>query len=51
MIGLEVLKLAIEPGGAVALPAGRIDARGRTVGIVLSGGNVSPNVFARALGR
>jgi len=52
--GFEVLKLVIEPGGAVALAAllaGRIDARGRTVGIVLSGGNVSPDVFARALGR
>ncbi len=47
-----VLKLVIEPGGAVALAAllaGRIDARGRTVGIVLSGGNVAPDIFARAL--
>jgi threonine dehydratase len=32
-----------------ALLAGRIAARGRTIGIVLSGGNVSPDVFARAL--
>jgi threonine dehydratase len=50
--GYDVLKLVIEPGGAVALAAllaGRIDAKGRTVGIVLSGGNVSPDVFARAL--
>ncbi len=48
----EALKLVVEPGGAVALAAllaGRIDAKGRTVGIVLSGGNVSPEIFARAL--
>ncbi len=46
------LKLVVEPGGAVALAAllaGRIDARNRTVGIVLSGGNVEPNLFARCL--
>ena len=52
--GFEVLKLVIEPGGAVALAAllaGRIDARGRTVGIVLSGGNVSPDLFADCLSR
>ena len=47
------LKLVVEPGGAVALAAvlgGRFDARGQVVGIVLSGGNVDPAVFARALG-
>ncbi len=36
------LKLVVEPGGVVALAAllaGRIDATGKTVGIVLSGGN------------
>jgi threonine dehydratase len=36
------LKLVVEPGGAVALAAllaGKIDAKGKTVGIVLSGGN------------
>jgi threonine dehydratase len=52
--GFEVLKLVIEPGGAVALAAllaGRIDARGRTIGIVLSGGNVSPEIFAGCLSR
>ena len=52
--GFEVLKLVIEPGGAVALAAllaGRIDARDRTVGIVLSGGNVAPDLFARCLAR
>ena len=46
------LKLVVEPGGAVclaALLAGKFDARGRTVGLVLSGGNVDGPVFARAL--
>ncbi len=46
------LKLVLEPGGAVALAAllgGRFAARGQVVGVVLSGGNVDPAVFARAL--
>ncbi len=46
------LKLVVEPGGAVALAAvlaGRIPARGQVVGVVISGGNVDPAVFARAL--
>jgi threonine dehydratase len=46
------LKLVVEPGGAVclaALLAGRFDARGKVVGAVLSGGNVDPAVFGRAL--
>ncbi|MBL6454185.1 threonine/serine dehydratase [Belnapia sp. T6] len=46
------LKLVVEPGGAVALAAllaGKLPARGRCCGIVLSGGNVDPAVFARAL--
>ena len=46
------LKLVVEPGGAVALAAllaGRFDARGRIVAIMLSGGNVDPEQFARAL--
>jgi len=49
---VQTLKLVVEPGGAVALAAllaGRIDARGRTIGIVLSGGNVEPAMLARAL--
>jgi threonine dehydratase len=48
----RTLKLVIEPGGAVALASllsGRIDARGKTVAIVLSGGNVEPALFRRAL--
>jgi threonine dehydratase len=47
------LKLVVEPGGAVALAAalsGKLDLRGRTAGVVLSGGNVDPAVFSRAIG-
>jgi len=46
------LKLVVEPGGAVALAAllsGRHEARGTTIGVVISGGNVDPATFARAL--
>ncbi|HYC73346.1 threonine/serine dehydratase [Brevundimonas sp.] len=45
----RVLKLVVEPGGAVslaALLAGRIQARDRTTAVVLSGGNVDPSLFA-----
>jgi len=48
----RTLKLVVEPGGAVCLAAvlaGKFDAKGRVVGIVLSGGNVDPATFARAL--
>jgi threonine dehydratase len=47
------LKLVVEPGGAVglaALLAGRIDARGKNVVIVLSGGNVDADLFAKLIG-
>jgi threonine dehydratase len=50
--GFRVLKLVIEPGGAVALAAvlaGKLDCRGRTIAIVLSGGNVDPDTFCAAL--
>ncbi len=43
------LKLVVEPGGAVALAAvlsGIIDTKGKTTAIVLSGGNVDPEIFA-----
>lgn len=48
------LKLVVEPGGAVALAAllaGKLDVpggrgSGQRVGVVLSGGNVDPTVFA-----
>jgi threonine dehydratase len=46
------LKIVAEPGGAVALAAllaGRLDTKGRTIGVVISGGNVDPAVFAQAL--
>ncbi|MDQ2860019.1 MAG: threonine/serine dehydratase [Pseudomonadota bacterium] len=46
------LKLVVEPGGAVALAAllsGKIVLAGRTAAIVLSGGNVDPELFARVL--
>jgi len=45
----RVLKLVVEPGGAVslaALLAGRVVARDRTTALVLSGGNVDPALFA-----
>lgn len=45
----SVLKLVVEPGGAVALAAllsGQLDARYRRVGIVMSGGNVDPERYA-----
>ena len=44
------LKLVVEPGGAVglaALLAGRIDARDKNIVIVLSGGNVDAELFAK----
>jgi threonine dehydratase len=47
------LKLVVEPGGAVglaALLAGRIDISGKNVVIVLSGGNVDADLYARLIG-
>jgi threonine dehydratase len=46
------LKLVVEPGGIAgmtALMAGKLDAKGKTVGVVLSGGNVDPELFAQIL--
>jgi threonine dehydratase len=46
------LKLVVEPGGAVglaALLAGRIDTAGKNVVIVLSGGNVDADLFAKLI--
>lgn len=48
----RVLKLVVEPGGAVALAAllsGKLEVAGKTVAVVLSGGNVDPETFARAI--
>ncbi len=47
------LKLVVEPGGAVglaALLAGRVDVKDKNVVIVLSGGNVDADLFARLIG-
>ncbi len=46
------LKLVIEPGGAVGLAAllsGAVDVEDVTVGVVLSGGNIDPGLFASIL--
>jgi len=46
------LKLVVEPGGVVALAAvlsDRVTVRGRTVVVVLSGGNIDEPVLMRAL--
>ena len=46
------LKLVMEPGGSVALAAllsGKIDAKGKIVAVVVSGGNVDPELFAQIL--
>ena len=46
-------KQVVEPSGAAGLAAvlaGHLDVAGRRVGVVLSGGNITPSVLARALG-
>ena len=46
------LKLVAEPGGVIALAAllaGLVDVAGKTVVVVLSGGNVDPACMAEAL--
>lgn len=51
-IAFHMLKLVVEPGGAVALGAvlsGKLELAGRTVCVVCSGGNVDPAVYAEAL--
>ena len=43
------LKLVVEPGGAVALAAilsGKLDTKGKTTAVVLSGGNIDVELFA-----
>ena len=53
-VALNYLKLVAEPGGATALAAAlsrKFDCRGKTVAVIVSGGNVDPAVFAEALGR
>lgn len=53
-LAFSTLKLVVEPGGSVglaALLAGKVPeaAPGACVGLVLSGGNVDPDLFARVL--
>jgi threonine dehydratase len=46
------LKLVVEPGGAAALGcvlSGDFDAKGKTVAIVLSGGNIDPEMLTRCI--
>ena len=46
-------KLVVEPGGAAALAAvlsGSFDARGQTIAIVISGGNIDPEMLIRCIG-
>ncbi len=48
----ERMKLVVEPSGAAGLAAllnGRVAARGKRVGLILSGGNVDPATFARLI--
>jgi threonine dehydratase len=48
----STLKLVVEPGGCVGLAAlltGKVAAKGKTVGLVLSGGNVDPELFSRVI--
>jgi threonine dehydratase len=48
----QKLKCVVEPGGAVGLAAvlsGRYEARGKSIGIVLSGGNVDLNILCEIL--
>jgi threonine dehydratase len=51
-LAFGVLKLVVEPGGSVglaALLAGKVNTGATTVGLVLSGGNVDPDLFARVI--
>jgi threonine dehydratase len=46
------LKLVVEPGGSAALAAllsGAFDAKGKTIAVVLSGGNIDPAMLMRCL--
>jgi threonine dehydratase len=43
---VRTLRLVVEPGGCAALAAllsGKIESKGRTVGVVLTGGNIAPD--------
>ncbi len=52
-VAFQQFKIVVEPGGAVALAAvlsGRYGITGRTVAVVLSGGNVDVDTFAALVG-
>ncbi|MFB9125040.1 hypothetical protein ACFFYR_18415 [Paraburkholderia dipogonis] len=53
-VAFDTLKLVVEPGGAAPLAAvfkwKKVDVAGKTVALVLSGGNVDADVFQSALG-
>ena len=51
---LEALSLLVEPSGAAplaAVRAGKVDPRGRRTVLVISGGNATPALIARFVGR
>jgi len=53
-VAFDDLKLVAEPSGAAALAAvlaRKLDVAGRTVAVVLSGGNVDREAFVAALSR
>jgi len=50
----RTLKLVVEPGGAVGLAAllgGRLPVGDGAVGLVLSGGNIDPQILQAAFAR
>lgn len=53
IFAFDILKLVVEPGGAVALAAllsGRIETAGRKIAVVLSGANLDRDLYAAILG-
>lgn len=54
-LAFRQLRVVVEPGGAAALAAALFrlpeDAKGKTVGVILTGGNVDARLFARVLNR
>jgi threonine dehydratase len=48
----STLKLVVEPAGSVGLAAlltGKVSAKGKTIGLILSGANVDPDLFAQII--
>ncbi|MCB1435251.1 MAG: pyridoxal-5'-phosphate-dependent protein, partial [Alphaproteobacteria bacterium] len=48
----EVLKIVVEPGGAVALAAvltGKVQTKERAIGVIASGGNCDAALYAKVL--